>query len=80
MRILVPTEIKPKGFYYGMHNCSLETVPQSKISAKRSQNRGLYRKIRIHFSKISNHGTSSLFQGGAEGANLKLTEDLNIRI
>jgi hypothetical protein len=23
MHILVPTEIKPKGFYYGMHNYSL---------------------------------------------------------
>jgi len=58
----------------------LEAVPQSKISAKRSPNRGLYRKISIHIRKISNHGTSSLFQGGVDGANLRLTEDLNILI
>ncbi|RCV65260.1 hypothetical protein C5S53_04590, partial [Methanophagales archaeon] len=26
MHISVPTEIKPKGFYYGMHNYSLDII------------------------------------------------------
>jgi len=46
----------------------LEAVSQFKISAKRSPNKGLYRKIRIHFRKISNYGTSSLMWGGEVGA------------
>jgi len=43
---------------------NLEAVQQSKISTKKSQNSALYRKISIHFQKISNYGTSSSFRDG----------------